>query len=168
MAERRRGSGSTRTRTTSTTTASRASTGRTKPKQGERASKPKPKPKPKRGERASKPKPKPKRAVASSAVADGLLGGRTLADPHDAEGHVVLRGLAWGAAAVLALVAGPWPFAVFLGVIAAVAAWEIAMASADTELCAEPVLAAALAGVLPLAAWFDSAAAGAVLVTGVV
>lgn len=67
-----------------------------------------------------------------------------------------------------ALVTGPWPFAVLLGGLAAVAAWEIANASAETDLRPEPVLAGVLAAVLPLAAYYDTAAAGAVLVAGVI
>lgn len=81
---------------------------------------------------------------------------------------MALRGLAWGALVTVAIVAGPWFLAVVLGALAAAAAWEIATCSADTDYPVEPVLAATLAAALAPAAYFDTAAAGAVLVTGVV
>ncbi len=101
-------------------------------------------------------------------MAAGLLGGRTLADPHSAGGQVVLRGVAWGAIVALAIATGPWPLALVLGGLAAAASWEIAVASAETDYPVEPVFAAVLAAALPAAAYFDTAAAGAVLVAGVV
>ncbi|MEM9034215.1 MAG: hypothetical protein AAGA99_09630 [Actinomycetota bacterium] len=145
MAER----GSTRT----ASSAKRAAPKRTAPKRGAST------------KRRTSGASRPQRPGTPSALGS-LTGGRRLSDPHDREGQVALRGIGWAALVALAVSIGPWPVAVVLGAVAGWAAWEIAEASAATGLPADRYLSASLAAALPLIAWFDTAAAGALLIVG--
>lgn len=107
-----------------------------------------------------------RRSGSTTSALSSLTGGRRLSDPHDGTGPVALRGLAWAALVALAVSIGPWPLAIVLGAVAGWAAWEVAAASMDTGLPADRYLSATLAALLPLLAWFDPAAAGALLVVG--
>lgn len=79
----------------------------------------------------------------------------------------MVRGVAWAALVAGAVALGPWALAVVLGAVAGWAARDLASASAGTDLPADRTLAAAVAAFLPPLAWFDPAAAGALIIVGV-
>jgi hypothetical protein len=77
-------------------------------------------------------------------------------------------GMAWMALLVLALWAGLWPFAIVVGIVGGVAAFELADGWSEHVDGADAPLAALIAGFCAPAAAVHTAAVGALFVAGVV
>jgi len=82
---------------------------------------------------------------------------------HRPKGPRIQLALAWFVGLLIAFFIGSGALAVFFGAQAAIAALQVCKRWGDVHKPSNPPLAAAAAGLMPLAAWFNNTAVGLVL-----